>query len=174
MGKRSTFKRNERDLYRTPYKAAVPLFNHLPQFGGAYYEPCAADGLLISHFDGFMVCVGASDIVPLSSGIRQRDIFELTRDDLNGAEMVITNPPWTREILHRIIERIRELKVPCWLLFDAGWKHTKQSAPYMPYCSAVVSVGRVKWFGGKSGKDDCAWYRFEIEKTERTLFYGRT
>ena len=172
MGKRTNYERQKRDLYLTPFEAILPLLPHLPQFGGTFYEPCAADGNLVGHFDGFMECVGASDIVPLASGISQRDALSLTVDDLNGAEMVITNPPWDRKILHPLIERLRALKVPCWLLFDAGWKHTRQAAPYLEYCSKIVSAGRIKWFAGMSGMDDSAWYKFEYEKTN-TLFYGR-
>jgi len=63
-------------------------------------------------------------------------------------------------------------------LFDADWMHTKQSAILMTYCVKVVSVGRVKWIeGSKSvGKDNCAWYLFDIAKRSGTPteFYGRT
>lgn len=173
MGKRTSYERQKRDLYFTPFEAIVPLLPHLPQFGGTFYEPCAADGNLISHFDGFMDCVGASDIVPLAPGVRELDALSLTIDDLNGAEMVITNPPWDRKFLHVFIEHMIALKVPAWLLFDAGWKHTKQAIPYLPYVSAIVSCGRIKWFANMSGMDDCAWYKFEPEKVDKTIFYGR-
>ncbi len=65
--------------------------------------------------------------------------------------------------------------MPTWLLFDADWMHTKQSAPYMIYCKKVVSVGRVKWIeGSKSvGKDNCCWYLFDVGQEYPTEFYGR-
>jgi hypothetical protein len=59
------------------------------------------------------------------------------------------------------------------LLFDADWMHTKQSVPYMKMCSKIVSVGRIKWFGNMTGKDNCAWYLFE-HRARETKFYGRT
>ena len=66
---------------------------------------------------------------------------------------------------------------PTWLLFDADWMHTKQSAIYISYCVKVVSVGRVKWIeGSKSvGKDNCAWYLFDgnMPAGQATEFYGR-
>lgn len=173
MGKRTAYERQKRDLYFTPYAAVVPLFEHLPQFGGTFYEPCAADGNFASYFDGFMECVGMSDIVPLAPGVRQRDALSLTVADINGGGLIITNPPWDRKFLHPFIERIIALKVPAWLLFDAGWKHTKQAKPYLPYLSKIVSVGRVKWFADMTGMDDCCWYLFEPEKQEQTLFHGR-
>ena len=66
---------------------------------------------------------------------------------------------------------------PTWVLFDADWMHTKQSAIMMTYCSKVVSIGRVKWIEGSKGvgKDNCCWYLFDITKepNEPTEFYGR-
>jgi hypothetical protein len=62
---------------------------------------------------------------------------------------------------------------PTWLLFDADWMHTKQSVDYVQYLHKIVSVGRIKWFGNMTGKDNCAWYLFENRTTE-TKFYGRT
>jgi hypothetical protein len=64
-------------------------------------------------------------------------------------------------------------RIQTWLLFDADWMHTKQSAPYMAMCSKIVSVGRIKWFGNMTGKDNCAWYLFD-RKVNNTIFYGRT
>ena len=60
-----------------------------------------------------------------------------------------------------------------WLLFDADWPHTKQSKNYISMCSKIVSVGRVKWFGNMTGKDNCAWYLFDEENDKPTEFYGR-
>ena len=56
---------------------------------------------------------------------------------------------------------------------DADWIHTKQSVPYMAMCIKIVSVGRIKWFGNMTGKDNCAWYLFD-KKVNNTIFYGRT
>jgi hypothetical protein len=86
----------------------------------------------------------------------------------------ITNPPWDRKILHPLIDNFLGI-CPTWLLFDADWMHTKQSATFMTYCKTVVSVGRVKWIeGSKSqGKDNCAWYLFDYSSEEQTRFYGR-
>ena len=59
-----------------------------------------------------------------------------------------------------------------WLLFDADWMHTKQSGEYMKHCRTIVSIGRVKWFGGMTGKDNCCWYEFTNSET-KTTFIGR-
>jgi len=77
-------------------------------------------------------------------------------------DLFVTNPPWDRKILHRLIVHLIEIR-PTWLLFDADWMHTKQAAPYLRYCRKIVSVGRVKWFPDSphTGKDNCAWYLFD-------------
>ena len=43
----------------------------------------------------------------------------------------------------------------------------------MEMCHKIVSVGRIKWFGNMTGKDNCAWYLFD-KKVNNTIFFGRT
>tara|TARA_R110000751_G_scaffold136962_1_gene240042 strand:- start:861 stop:1394 length:534 start_codon:yes stop_codon:yes gene_type:complete len=165
MGKRSTFERKARDFYRTPYAAVVPLLPHLPDEVW-FHEPCSGDGDLVMHLeDNGHVCAELGDI---STGQDALEIY-----DSQGG-MFITNPPWDRKILHPLILRLSDI-APTWLLFDADWMHTKQSAPFMERCQKIVSVGRVKWIPDSkmTGKDNCAWYLFTKEKTARTEFYGR-
>ena len=89
-----------------------------------------------------------------------------------GASLIITNPPWTRQILHPMIDHFRSMR-PTWLLFDADWMHTKQAIPFLTYCHKIVSVGRVSWMqNGTSGFDNCAWYLFDREPSQ-TEFVGR-
>jgi hypothetical protein len=159
MGKRSDFERKPRDFYPTPIEAVYPLLPHLPD-GFSFAEPCAGDGALIKHLETKGVCMWASDIEPQAEGIHKRSYDELSFDELIDSEYVITNPPWDRTILHPMIEFFAPKK-KTWLLFDADWMHTKQSRQYMPWCRKIVSVGRVKWFGNMTGKDNCAWYLFQ-------------
>ena len=166
MGKRSNFKRIERDFYPTPLHAVEPLFPYLT-WGDTYVEPCAGDGRLVEHLAvGGQVCVRAMDIEPTNDGIEKMDAF----DDFE-ADLIITNPPWDRKILHPMIEHFTSI-APTWLLFDADWMHTKQSAPYMEWCSKIVSIGRVKWFDNTAGKDNAVWYLFDRNAKE-TIFHGR-
>ena len=89
-------------------------------------------------------------------------------------EAFITNPPWSRDILHKIIVRLSSI-APTYLLFDAAWAHTKQSAPYMHLCKKIISVGRIKWIENSPyvGKEDCAWYQFDKNYTGNTIFVGQ-
>jgi len=176
MGKRSSFKRVERDFYPTPRDAVLPLIPHLP-VDMTYWEPCAGDGALIDTLDEFYpgCCWAASDIEPRRSDMGKMDAMESRECEVAGCDLIITNPPWNRKILHPMIEHFSAMR-PTWLLFDASWAFTKQSAPFMPSCHRIVSVGRVKWFpeSKMTGKDDCAWYMFDASyKTESVEFYGR-
>lgn len=166
MGKRSDFARRPMDSYQTiDARAVAPL---LPFLRGVkrYAEPCAGEGHLCDHLAsaGF-VCTYRSDI---DGGT---DAFSLNR--FGDVDAIITNPPWTREILHPMILHFQKI-APTWLLFDADWAHTKQAAPYLPQCSHIVSVGRLIWMPGtkQTGKDNCAWYRFHAQHFEGPRFYG--
>ena len=172
MSKRnSTFARHSRDFYKTPEQAVRPLLPHLPK-GTRYIEPCAGDGALVDILGAAgHTCVHASDIEPQSDTIAEADALDAPF--LPYADFIITNPPWSRHLLHPMIEAFRVV-LPTWLLFDADWAHTKQSAPHMRYCSMIVSVGRVTWIAGtkNTGLDNAAWYLFTKDPA-LTAFVGR-
>jgi hypothetical protein len=171
MGKRSSFERIPRDFYPTPYEAVVPLLPHLPR-RATFNEPCAGDGALAEHLARHgHECVFAADIAPQAEWIYYADarLNRAARADFN-----ITNPPWSRDVLHPIILNLSSL-LPTWLLFDADWMHTKQSAPFIPYLHKIVSVGRVKWIPDSkmTGKDNCCWYLFDQTSEAPVQFVGR-
>lgn len=178
MGKRSSFERVARDFYPTPMSAVVPLVSHLPP-NCQFWEACAGDGALVYNLEAQGAdCVYASDIHPeKGSGYRsiyKRDALAVKESALRDCDYIITNPPWDRKILHPMIKHFSALR-PTWLLFDADWMHTKQSAPFMPWLKKVVSVGRVKWIPDSkmTGKDNCAWHLFDQNAIGPTQFFGR-
>jgi hypothetical protein len=152
------------DFYPTPFGCVHSLNNHLDH-SVSFIEPCVGDGRLVSHLETMgHRCVASFDL-PV-------DVMT-TQYDVKGVDYFITNPPWTRSILHPTIDNLRK-QLPTWLLFDASWAFTKQAKPYLDYCSKIVTIGRVKWIEGSkhTGKDDCAWYLFVNFKTS-TRFYGK-
>jgi hypothetical protein len=180
MGKRSNFKRRPQDAYDTPEAAVFPLLPFLPDGRFIYHEPCAGMGALWSaiskHKDAYATL---SDIrirgdLPLNNWCFEFDAIHLDEDMIGDADYIITNPPWTRQILHPMIEHLSAMR-PTWLLFDADWMHTKQAVPYLQWCRKIVSVGRVKWIPDSphTGKDNCAWYLFDQSVKGPTVFYGR-
>lgn len=170
------FKRSKNDFYATPESAVLPLLPHLGHEQAAVYvefdEPCVGDGALLRHLEKHgHSCEGASDIEPLGD-FCHLDLFD-TKMFCHG-EMFITNPPWTREILHPLITHLSDL-APTWLLFDSDWAHTKQAIPFGERCVKIVSVGRVSWMGnGVSGFDNCSWYLFDKNHLGATRFFWRT
>ena len=164
MGKRSNFLRRKNDDYPSPHTVVKPLLPFLdPET--MFMEPCAGEGLLIHWLEREgHICVGAWD----------KEVDARTNQyGLRPDVCFITNPPWTRELLHPIIDNLRT-QAPTWLLFDADWMHTKQAAPYLPFCALIISVGRVKWIPDSPyvGKDNCCWYLFGTEQ-HGTEFIGQ-
>lgn len=152
MGKRSDFEKIEKDAYMTTDpRATAPLLRYLDGESLSYYEPCVGNGDLVRLLSP-LVCVGFSD----------DDKDARTTTYKTTARYFITNPPWSRVLLHPIIENLRN-QLPTWLLFDSDWMFTAQSAPYMKYCHAILPVGRLRWMPETKmdGKDNCAWYLFD-------------
>lgn len=167
MGRRSDFTRRPHDSYQTvDPKAVDSLMPFLKRDGiTSFAEPCLGDGKLadrlVSHG---LACVLGSDI---TGGV---DALGLT--SFNGANAIITNPPWTREILHPMIEHFQRHH-PTWLLFDCDWAYNVHAAPYLDHCSDMIAVGRLKWFNNTAGKDNACWYRFDINHHGGPRFHGR-
>lgn len=175
MGKHSSFERNPRDYYPTPEEAIASLLGQLKKLHDTrsltFIEPCAGDGRLVRHLTkrGFK-CAYACDIEPQADWIKKQDIlfFDML-PPFPFADFIITNPPWEREVLHRMIEVFRSNR-PTWLLLDANWMFTRQARPYLAFCERIVSVGRISWMGnGVSGFDDCCWYHFIDSETKTTF-----
>ena len=144
----------------------VPLIPHLRGIRN-FAEPCAGDGALIRHLEEFgLSCVFAGDI--------RNGQDALALDFYGAADAIITNPPWSREVLHGLVTHFQSI-APTWLLLDADWKQTRQAAPFLPHCSDIVAIGRVKWIEGSkfTGKDNACWYKFDSRHTAGPVFHWR-
>ncbi len=155
------------DEYQTIDPTAVMVLRPFLVGVRRFAEPCVGEGYLCSDLEaGGLVCGYKGDI--------QRGVDALDVKDFGKVDAIITNPPWTREILHPMILHFQRF-APTWLLFDADWAHTKQAAPFLPQCSHIVSVGRLKWIPDtkQTGKDNCAWYRFHAQHMDGPRFVGQ-
>lgn len=167
MGKRSNFDR--RQDHATPRPALLPLLPFLrAEQIETFAEPCCGAGNLVALLESLagLRCRYAGDI---TGG---QDCLE--EFHFGGAQAVITNPPWRRDLLHPMITHFTICAPLTWLLFDADWAHNKQAAPFLPHCSHIVSVGRVKWIPGSahSGKDNASWYCFRRSHQSGPHFFG--
>jgi hypothetical protein len=106
MGKRSDFPRLPQDSYDTPESAVAPLLDHLGR-SIRFIEPCVGNGYLIGHLKrAGHVCVGAYDLPDDARTMRYVDA-QVSLSDLPFEEVTfITNPPWSRPVLHPLIENL--------------------------------------------------------------------
>jgi len=97
----------------------------------------------------------------------------LAIDTYGDADAIITNPPYERKTMHALIGHFARI-LPTWLLLETDWASTKQAAPFMPSCSEMVSVGRLRWIEGTtmSGKQNFAWYRFDARHSAGPIFHA--
>ena len=155
IGKRSNFTRRPRDFYSTPLAAVRPLIPHLND-AKRFAEPCCGEGDLVRHLESFgLECIYQGDMHTGANALA-RDRYG------RGKYNIITNPPHTRSDMHKLIEHFQEI-APTWLLIDLDWVANLQAVPYLPQCSDIVIIGRVKWIEGSeyTGKENFAWYRFD-------------
>jgi hypothetical protein len=165
MGKRSSFERIPRDFFVTPAAAVPPLIPHLRGVR-TFAEPCCGDGALVRHLESHgLRCAYAGDISVGQDALA----FEQYGD----ADSIITNPPYQRPLMHALIRHFQAI-APTWLLLETDWASTKQAGPFMPCCSDIVSIGRLRWIEGTtmSGKQNFAWYRFETHHRVGPIFYA--
>ncbi len=166
-----THAKRPRDLWSTiDARAIPPLLPHLPP-GFRYAEPMAGEGKLIDLLRPHVACAWASDLVPQAPGIVQGDVMGCELGDADG---FISNPPWTRTLLHKIIIHLSD-QGPTWLLFDSDWQNTNQAGAFMERCRKIVYVGRLLWIPGTTtpGFQACSWYLFDKPIAgSAPLFFG--
>jgi hypothetical protein len=179
MGKRSDFPRRPHDDYDSPPETVLPL---LPHLNGArrFAEPCAGRGMLVRALEAHgLQCVFAAElrigINPPATRIAEGiDVLSCGKHVFHGADVIITNPPWTRQLMHPIIGHCCAI-LPTWALFDADWAHNVSAGQLVSHCVKIVSVGRVRWIAGSesAGKDNAAWYLFDVRHKAGPQFVGR-
>jgi hypothetical protein len=120
----------------------------------------------VRHLESFgLRCVYEGDIATGQDA--------LALDQYAGAQVSITNPPYVRPLMHALIWHFARI-LPTWLLIETDWASTKQAAPFMPSCSDIVSVGRLRWIEGTTmcGKQNFAWYRFVARHSAGPIFHA--
>ena len=169
MGKRSTFERVAGDFYPTPFAAVPPLIPHLRAARvRTFAEPCCGDGSLVSHLTSHRLrCVYQGDI---STG---QDALAV--DSYGAVDSIISNPPYgPRSLMHELIVHLQRI-APTWLLLELDWAATRQAEPFLPSCSDIVVVGRLRWIEGTkhTGKENFGWFRFSADHASGPIYHPR-
>ena len=120
--------------------AVPPLIPHLRGVR-TFAEPCCGDGELVRHLEALgLRCVYAGDI---STG---QDA--LARSSYGDPDAIITNPPYTRTLMHRLIAHFQKI-APTWLLLDSTGRR-----PGRLHRSLLLghrAIGRLKWIEDSKG-----------------------
>jgi hypothetical protein len=169
MGKRSsgTFEREQRDLYRSPLKAALPLIPFLRRDGiNTFAEPCVGEGDLKQHLEshGFL-CTCEGDISTGQDALACRDF--------GPVDAIVTNPPFSRWV--EMAEHFQKIATT-WLLGELDWTANKYFARFLnSTCSDIVHIGRVRWIRGTkhNGKQNFVWYRLDARHVGGTVIHPR-
>ena len=120
MGKRSNFERIARRFLPDAAR------------GGAAADPASARGahvrravlLATARWCAIWNPSGCAASMPATS----RPARTRLRSTLTAtADAIITNPPYTRELMHALIAHFQRI-APTWLLIDYDWSATKQAA----------------------------------------------
>ena len=138
MGKRSDFTRMKNDSYDTPTECVSHLVRMMALIEGHKYpgeprrfvEPCAGRGALVDELESRYgwVCTDKFDIEPRAPGVKKADFTKVTLKRLAPASaLVVTNPPWTRLLLHALVDRLIEAEAEAYLLVDGNWLFTMQA-----------------------------------------------
>ena len=167
LGKRSDFKRRPRDFYETPLEATAPL---IPFLNGTrrFAEPCAGKGKLVRNLESFgLKCAYEGDMHTGKNALA-RDTYA------RGTYYIITNPPHRRDLMHPLIRHFETI-APTWLLIDLDWAANLQAVPYLPTCSDIVVIGRVKWIPNSkfTGKENYGWFCFDGDYRGPTKYHNR-
>ena len=175
MSKRSDFPKVDKDFYATTDpKAVEPLIPFIR--GKTYVEPCYGNGDLEDLLMDVAICQWRSDIRETVESSKVMDALYLTKDQLCGIDLIVTNPPFTRDILMPMLYHFITLK-PTWLLLPADYMQNVYFGDAMVRCQKVVSIGRLKWIKGSkyTSVDNFCWYFWpQHSEQQETIFKGRT
>jgi hypothetical protein len=137
MGKRSNFKRRDRDLYPTPQHALLPLIPYLSMVR-TFAEPCCGDGRLVRWLElQGLRCVYSGDIDTGQDA--------LAHNDYGAPDKIITNPPFS--IRDQLLPHFLSI-APTWLLLPMDFASNICDAPLLATCTDMVPFGRVRWIEG--------------------------
>ncbi|RWP64142.1 hypothetical protein [Mesorhizobium sp.] len=162
------------DFYPMPPQGVPPLLPWLDR-QTLFCDPAAGNGALIDHLSRHgHRCVAAFDTAPRRDDVVARDALTLSERDLAGAELFITNLPWSYPVFPHLILHLMTLR-PLWTLAPARWAHAARSAALVSHCSHIVCVPRLKWFPDSphTHTQDSVWLRFDASHQEGPHFYPR-
>lgn len=182
MSKRSNFEKRPRDYYATVDNRAGDALAPFIQDVKYFAEPFAGNGALIYQLQERhgKYCMWKSDLLPqpdISFGltIHQMDYTDVSERCIYNSDVLITNPPFTKELFHGAIEHFTPM-IDCWWLMQADWIFNLGSVKLLDkYVTDIITIGRLKWFldSPHSSTDNFVWVKTSAVKYGDIRFHNR-
>jgi len=174
MGKYSDYERVEKDFYPTIDPNAISTRFLDSVRGKTYAEPCYGNGDLEDLLMEAAKCRWRSDIRKTVGSSVIMDAVEIDETILYDCDLIITNPPYKKDMLLPMIDHFISLR-PTWLLLPADMMHNKYFSKYISLCSKIYPVGRLYWYENKiRGVVNYCWYHWPKNGSNYpTVFTGR-
>ena len=160
--RKSEYDRKAHDLYETPewvtQEIITALKGSLPE-NAVIWEPCAGLGKMVRELEAANYTVFASDINEHENLNTVGSFLELSPPV--GCDAIITNPPYDRGLVDKIVTRAVELMEPrkgiVVMLLKADWDSGKTRTHLFRDCPGWsrkhVLLERIEWFPRKVNPD---------------------
>jgi hypothetical protein len=99
----------------------------------------------------------------------------LALDSYGEIDAIITNPPFDKPLMHKLIVQFAAI-APTWVLLEWDWASNKHAGPLLPFCTDIVPIGRLQLIPHSKcsgGFTNYAWYRFAAGHTSGPVIHGR-
>lgn len=172
------YPRRKNDNYPTPPEVAKVLFDRI-WFASTVYDPAAGAGhniLKVAKTKGYR---------PMSSDIIKGQDFVTRSRPLPDRTDIVTNPPYgdrrgslSLAFIEKSLELTKAHKGKVAMLlpvdFDSGKTRQHVFGGHQAFAEKIILLDRIKWFKGKSGSTNHAWFIWNWKNTDvPTIKYAR-
>jgi hypothetical protein len=177
------YERQDKDFYPTPAWVTEALLRTvcLPK---RIWEPCCGDGAMARVLESHGHHVVATDLVDRGYGEGDRDFLMESRLP-DGVTAVVTNPPYGKTLLPKIVDHALELTRPVGgmvaLLVNVQWQTAAENSKRLRipvFDASVILTDRIRFIPDtdeRPGEDHC-WLVWDHSRTPgpaRLLFADR-
>jgi predicted nucleic acid-binding Zn ribbon protein len=152
------FEPQPQNFYRTPPGVTKALLRSVRLPKGKIWEPCCGDGAIARVLESDGHPVVATDLMDRGYGEGGRDFLAEPRLP-DGVTAIVTNPPYGKLLLPRIVAHALELTRPVGgmvaLLVNAQWPYAKTNSKLLcdpAFDLEIKLTDRIYWFLDADGR----------------------
>ena len=166
---KSGYERQPQNFYRTPAWVTKELLETLRRerirLPNGIWEPCCGDGAMAEVLKADGHSVVCTDLIDRGYGEGGRDFLMEPRLP-DGVTAIVTNPPYGRMVLPKIVDHALDLLRPVdgmlALLVPVAWKTAAENSKRCripAYEASVTLTKRIRWFPGtkEQPKENHCW-----------------